>query len=83
MTNKILTEREKEILCLSCFTLEEISKKLYITPYTVRNHRNNINAKLAQSLPSTAERRPLMATVLITALDLGVITLDEIERRQK
>ena len=83
MTNKILTEREKEILCLSCFTLEKISKKLHITPYTVRTHRNNIFSKLAQSLPSTTERRLLMATALVTALDLGVITLDEIERQQK
>ena len=46
--NPVLSEREKEIVCLICdeFTTREIAEKLFLSFHTVEKHRKNIIAKL-------------------------------------
>ena len=68
-----LTEREKEILKLLCFSKEEIAQKLYITPSTVNTHRQNLYEKLC-----THDK----VNTLLKALDEGIITFDEIIRKE-
>ncbi len=45
----IISKREQEILDLISygFTDKEISHQLYLSPYTVKDHRRNIIGKLA------------------------------------
>ena len=64
-----LTPREQEVMRLMAegSSLKETSKKLFISPKTVENHRNNIMRKL--DLHSTVE-------VIRYAAKLGVIDLD-------
>ena len=64
-----LTDREKEILKLIAegFTSYEIGEKLFLSHYTIENHRKNMIQKMG--LKNT--------TVLVKyAIENGIITLD-------
>lgn len=56
MKRNILTEREKEVYCLLIKnnTTKEISKKLFISQKTVRNHISNAMQKLGVKSRSSA-----------------------------
>ena len=69
----ILTDREKEVLKLFCFTNKEISENLHITKNTVKMHTDNIFSKL--SCKSKAE-------ALFIAIKQDLIELNDVITKQ-
>lgn len=67
--NENLTERELDVLKLSCFSKQEIAGRLFVTNATVCTHVGNIYSKL---------RVQNSAQALIKALKTGIITIDEV-----
>lgn len=45
----IISEREKQILCLLCFTNKQIGERLFVSENTVKAHIKNIMEKLAEN----------------------------------
>ena len=71
MPNNNLTEREKEVLKLACFSNKEIARRLFIERCTVATHFSNMRVRLA---PATTK-----SSMLIEGLRRKVINIDEIE----
>lgn len=68
--NQLLTERELDVLRLFCFTNNQISEKLIVSPTTVATHSWNIHTKLYSKNRAEA---------LIKALKQKIIRLEEID----
>lgn len=68
-----LSPREKEVLCLSPHTVGEIARYLGIKEKTVSKHHHIINIKLGCPPRATNLQRT------IRALELGIITLQDLE----
>lgn len=69
MRNK-LTERQKEILKLACFTNREIAKRLFLANTTVGTHFENIRNILGVNSK---------ISLLIEGIRQGEINIDEVE----
>lgn len=69
MKNK-LTERQKEILKLACFTNSKIAKCLFLSSTTVDTHFNNMRNILGVRSKSS---------LLIESIRRGYINIDEVE----
>ena len=67
-----LTEREKDILRLLCFTDEYISEKLLISTPTVKTHLVNIRKKFTNVKTSSR------AAILVESIRQGVIDINEV-----
>lgn len=65
-----LTDRQKEILKLACFSNSEIGNRLFIAETTVATHLNAIRT----IIPTTTK-----AALLIEAIRRGEINIDEVE----
>lgn len=74
--NNLLTEREKDILCLMAvgMTNGEIAKELFISYHTVKSHIENIFQKLSVHNKVQAA---------IHAVFNKVISREDLEKRQK
>ncbi len=77
MDRLTLTDRQKQILCLACYTNGDIARILNIAHSTVKNHFNVIYKSLGLGgvLPTPRARRTVAIT---TALRHGIIALSEI-----
>lgn len=64
-----ISDREKQILCLLCFTNKEIGKRLFVSENTVKAHIKNLKEKLFQN-----NRKSMM----IKALKEKVIDIEQI-----
>lgn len=65
-----LTERQKEILRLACFTNREIAKRLFLAITTVAKHFNDMRGILGATSKSS---------LLIEGIRKGEINIDEVE----
>ncbi len=71
MSNKPLTERQKEVLRLACFSNKEIARRLCIQKCTVATHFNDIRARL---IPATNK-----ASMLVEGIRRKEINIEEVE----
>ena len=71
-----LTPRQRQVLCLVTLSNREISARLGVGHQTVKNHFTGIRKALGLPAINHASQR---LRFLMTALECGVVTLDEIE----
>lgn len=77
-TKPYLTEREREVLALCCFSLKETAQILDISVTTVKTLRINIYNKLTDGYKNGS----LLPEALIKAVDLGLLNWRDIVRRK-
>jgi DNA-binding NarL/FixJ family response regulator len=73
--NMLLTERQRQILCLCTLTRQQIAQRLGISPHTVKNHFTCIYARLG-IVGNKKKEKSIMA--LVKAIELGEIKMGDI-----